>query len=102
MRLSAAEANGALGLWARAGEELVGVLVPETSNGRIGWIRVIANRLTTQRNRTTAGRTPYGAGSSLLRTCQGRHLTSMTTGTKALRVFGMTSCFSDDTVLLDL
>ena len=43
VRLSAAEVNGALGLLARAGEELVGVLVPETSNGRISGIRIIAN-----------------------------------------------------------
>jgi RNA polymerase sigma-70 factor (TIGR02957 family) len=43
VRLSAAEVNGALGLLARAGEELVGVLVPETSEGRISGIRIIAN-----------------------------------------------------------
>ncbi|MEU0569260.1 RNA polymerase sigma-70 factor [Nonomuraea sp. NPDC005983] len=43
VRLSVAEVNGALGLLARAGEELVGVLVPETSNGRISAIRIIAN-----------------------------------------------------------
>jgi RNA polymerase sigma-70 factor (ECF subfamily) len=43
VRLSATEVNGALGLLARAGEELVGVLVPETSDGRISGIRIIAN-----------------------------------------------------------
>ncbi|MFC5830933.1 RNA polymerase sigma-70 factor [Nonomuraea insulae] len=43
VRLSAAEVNGTLGLLARAGEELVGVLVPETSDGRISGIRIIAN-----------------------------------------------------------
>lgn len=41
--VSAAEVNGALGLLARAGEKLVGVLVPETSEGRISGIRIIAN-----------------------------------------------------------
>ncbi|MGK5555874.1 RNA polymerase sigma-70 factor [Actinomadura kijaniata] len=43
VRLSVTEVNGALGLLARAGEELVGVLVPETSDGRVSGIRVIAN-----------------------------------------------------------
>ncbi|WP_433411188.1 RNA polymerase sigma-70 factor [Microtetraspora malaysiensis] len=43
VRLSATEVNGALGLLARVGEELVGVLVPETSDGRISGIRIIAN-----------------------------------------------------------
>jgi RNA polymerase sigma-70 factor (ECF subfamily) len=43
VRLSATEVNGALGLLARAGEKLVGVLVPETSDGRISGIRIIAN-----------------------------------------------------------
>ncbi|MFD1939675.1 RNA polymerase sigma factor SigJ [Nonomuraea mangrovi] len=41
--LSPAEVNGVLGLLARAGEELIGVLVPETSDGRISGIRIIAN-----------------------------------------------------------
>lgn len=41
--LSASEVNGALGLLARAGKELVGVLVPEVSEGRISGIRIIAN-----------------------------------------------------------
>ncbi|MEU9831869.1 RNA polymerase sigma-70 factor [Streptosporangium sp. NPDC048047] len=43
VRLSATEVNGVPGLLARAGGELVGVLVPETSNGRISGIRIIAN-----------------------------------------------------------
>ncbi|MFE6647168.1 RNA polymerase sigma-70 factor [Nocardioides sp. NPDC057772] len=43
VRLATAEVNGALGLLAWAGEDLVGVLVAETSNGRISGIRIVAN-----------------------------------------------------------
>ena len=43
VRLSAAEVNGAPGLLALAGTELVGVLVPETADGQVTAIRIIAN-----------------------------------------------------------
>ncbi|MFG1960785.1 RNA polymerase sigma-70 factor [Nonomuraea sp. NPDC049028] len=43
IRLSIAELNGAPGLLALAGEELIGVLVPETAGGLISEIRIIAN-----------------------------------------------------------
>lgn len=43
VRLSATEVNGARGLLARVGAELVGVLALETSDGRITGIRIIAN-----------------------------------------------------------
>ncbi|MEV0650693.1 RNA polymerase sigma-70 factor [Phytomonospora sp. NPDC050363] len=43
VRLSIAEINGALGLLALAGDELIGVLVPESANDRISEIRIIAN-----------------------------------------------------------
>jgi RNA polymerase sigma-70 factor (TIGR02957 family) len=41
--VSATEVNGAPGLLARAGEELVGVLVPEISEGRVSGVRIVAN-----------------------------------------------------------
>lgn len=43
VRLSVAELNGAPGLLALAGEELIGVLVPETAGGWISEIRIIAS-----------------------------------------------------------
>ncbi|GAA3774820.1 RNA polymerase sigma factor SigJ [Plantactinospora mayteni] len=43
VRLLVAELNGAPGLLALAGEELIGVLVPETTGDSISEIRIIAN-----------------------------------------------------------
>ncbi|MCG5215859.1 RNA polymerase sigma-70 factor [Streptosporangium sp. KLBMP 9127] len=43
VQLSIAELNGAPGLLALAGEELIGVLVPEIAGGLISEIRIIAN-----------------------------------------------------------